>query len=218
MFTSGRKIKIKKGSNYGKVLSHCKRCIKIKGEEIKMEATGSAIEKLINITEDLKILIPGLHQNNFISSIYKNQLNYTPLFQITLSLKPINTQNKYGSQNPISESERQTIKRIYKTIHSLNKRGRRPRRGIIRRRIIRGMRGMRGIRRIRGSRGMRGIRRIRGMRGMRGGRGISEMRGMRGMRGGRGISEMRGMRGGRGGSGMRESSENEDDLGFSNLF
>ena len=206
MFTSGRKIKIKKGSNYGKVLSHCKRCIKIKGEEIKMEATGSAIEKLINITEDLKILIPGLHQNNFISSIYKNQLNYTPLFQITLSLKPINTQNKYGSQNPISESERQTIKRIYKTIHSLNKRGRRPRRGIIRRRIIRGMRGMRGI------------RRIRGIRGMRGGRGISEMRGMRGMRGGRGISEMRGMRGGRGGSGMRESSENEDDLGLSSLF
>ena len=209
MFTSGRKIKIKKGSNYGKVLSHCKRCIKIKGEEIKMEATGSAIEKLINITEDLKILIPGLHQNNFISSIYKNQLNYTPLFQITLSLKPINTQNKYGSQNPISESERQTIKRIYKTIHSLNKRGRRPRRGIIRRRIIRGMR---GIRRIRGMRGMRGIRGIRGMRGIRG------IRGMRGMRGGRGISEMRGMRGGRGGSGMRESSENEDDLGLSNLF
>ena len=206
MFTSGRKIKIKKGSNYGKVLSHCKRCIKIKGEEIKMEATGSAIEKLINITEDLKILIPGLHQNNFISSIYKNQLNYTPLFQITLSLKPINTQNKYGSQNPISESERQTIKRIYKTIHSLNKRGRRPRRGIIRRRIIRGMRGIRGIRGIRGMRGMRGIRRIRGMRGMRGGRGISEMRGMRGGRGGRG------------GSGMRESSENEDDLGLSNLF
>ena len=206
MFTSGRKIKIKKGSNYGKVLSHCKRCIKIKGEEIKMEATGSAIEKLINITEDLKILIPGLHQNNFISSIYKNQLNYTPLFQITLSLKPINTQNKYGSQNPISESERQTIKRIYKTIHSLNKRGRRPRRGIIRRRIIRGMRGMRGIRRIRG---------IRGSRGMRG---IRRIRGMRGMRGGRGISEMRGMRGGRGGSGMRESSENEDDLGLSSLF
>ena len=186
-----------------------------------MEATGSAIEKLINITEDLKILIPGLHQNNYISSIYKNQLNYTPLFQITLSLKPINTQNKYGSQNPISESERQTIKRIYKTIHSLNKRGRRPRRGIIRRRIIRGMRGIRRIRGIRGSRGMRGIRRIRGMRGMRGGRGISEMRGMRGMRGGRGISEMRGMRGmrgGRGGSGMRESSENEDDLGLSSLF
>ena len=191
MNSSQKTIKIKKNSIYGKVFSHCKRCLKQNGEEIKMEATGSAIEKLINITEDLKILIPGLHQNNFISSIYKNQLNYTPLFQITLSLKPINTQNKYGSQNPISESERQTIKRIYKTIHSLNKRGRRPRRGIIRRRIIRGM---------------RGIRRIRGMRGMRG------------MRGGRGISEMRGMRGGRGGSGMRQSSENEDDLGLSNLF
>ena len=61
MNSSQKIIKIKKNSNYGKVFSHCKRCLKKNGEEIKMEATGSAIEKLINITEDLKLFIPGLH-------------------------------------------------------------------------------------------------------------------------------------------------------------
>ena len=171
MFTSGRKIKIKKGSNYGKVLSHCKRCIKIKGEEIKMEATGSAIEKLINITEDLKMFIPGLHQNNYISSLYKNITNVTPLFQITLSLNPIKNKTKYGSQTPINESERKNFKRIYSLTHSTG--FRRIRRGINRRGIMRRVRG----------------RIIRGMRGMRGGRGISEMRGMRGGRGGSGMRQ-----------------------------
>ena len=200
-------IKIKKNSSYGKVLSYCKKCIKLKGQEVKMEASGNAIENLINIAEDLKILIPGLHQSNSISSINKSLYYYTPLFNITLSLSPIYNKNKFGIQNPLNENERLNLKKIYKSIKTSRK-GVRTRRGINRRRIINGGR----VRRINGIRGRRIIRGIRGIRGMRGIRGIRGMIGIRGMRGMRGIRGMRGMRG------MNEKKDDFDELGLADLF
>ena len=172
-----------------------------------MEASGNAIENLINIAEDLKILIPGLHQSNSISSINKSLYYYTPLFNITLSLSPIYNKNKFGIQNPLNENERLNLKKIYKSIKTSRK-GVRTRRGINRRRIINGGR----VRRINGIRGRRIIRGRRGIRGMRGIRGIRGRIGIRGMRGMRGIRGMRGMRG------MNEKKDDSDELGLADLF
>ena len=182
MISQISKIKVKNSTTPGKIISLSKKYLKETSKEIKLEALGKAISNLVNIIESLKLMIPGLHQENKISSITSNY-NYIPKFEVTLSLNiPLN-RTKEGYQPPLSESNRREIKSIMisKSNKFFTMRGRmrirlRNMRRPLGRNIRRNIRGSRGMERGRGmdrGRGLfRGIDRVRGfVRRVRGGRG-----------------------------------------------
>ncbi len=181
MISQISKIKVKNSTIPGKIISLSRKYLKETSKEIKLEALGKAISNLVKIIESLKLIIPGLHQENKISSIISNS-SYIPKFEVTLSLNIPLKRSKEGYQPPLSESMRREIKSIM--ISKSNKFF--TRRGRMRIRL-------RNMRRPLGRNIRRNIIRFRGMDR---GRGL-----FRGMDRGRGL--FRGVRGGRGGRGRR---------------
>ena len=165
-------------------------------KELKFSAVGGSIGKLLDIVEVLKILIPGLYQQNRITSVaYQtvdsnnsilNQRLY-PKLEVILSTEEFKNKNE-GTQDKLDEKTRKDLEEVMqKRKEEREKNGdRRPRgRGRGRRPGFRGRRpGFRG----RGSR--RGGFRGRGRGGPRGGsrgRGRGRGQGGRGQgQGGRG--------------------------------
>jgi DNA-binding protein len=138
-------------------------------KELKFSAVGGSIGKLLDIVEILKVLIPGLYQQNRITSVaYQtvdsnstvlNQKLY-PKLEVILSTEEFKNKNE-GTQDKLNETKRKEIEEIMKKRREEREKG--------------GDSGRRG--RGRGFRGRRGGFRGRrpGFRG-RGGRG----RGFRG--------------------------------------
>ncbi len=153
--------------------------------ELKFSAVGGSIGRLLDIVEVLKVLKPGLYQQNRITSVaYQtvdsnntllNQRLY-PKLEIILSKDEPKSKAAEGYQGKLDEEERKKIEKI------MNER----KEQIEKNRGRRGGRGPRG-------RGVRGRGRRGGFRGRRGFRG----RPRRG-RGIRGRGTPRGTRGGRG--------------------
>ena len=149
-------------------------------KELKFSAVGGSIGKLLDIVEILKILIPGLYQQNRITSVaYQtvdsnstvlNQRLY-PKLEVILSTEEFKNKNE-GTQDKLSETKRKEIEEVMKKRREEREKGgdsgRRGRGFRGRRMGFRG-RGFRGGRNMRGNRraGFRG--RGRGMRN-RGGR------------------------------------------------
>ena len=147
-------------------------------KELKFSAVGGSIGKLVDIIEVLKVLIPGLYQQNRITSVaYQtvdsnstvlNQRLY-PKLEVILSTEQFKSKNE-GTQDKLDEKLRKNIEEI------MNKRKEEREKSGGRRGRGRGFRGRRGGFRGRrpGFRG-RGARRG-GFRGNRGGprRGPSE--------------------------------------------
>ena len=79
---------------------------------------------MIKIVESLKLIIPGLHQQNKISStLSKNGSFISPKFEVTLSLNIPSNKTKEGYQIPLSDNQRKEMKRIRLTF-SMRGRGR----------------------------------------------------------------------------------------------
>ena len=133
-------------------------------KELKFSAVGGSIGKLLDIVEILKILIPGLYQQNRITSVaYQtvdsnstvlNQRLY-PKLEVILSTEEFKNKNE-GTQDKLSETKRKEIEEVMKKRREeREKGGDSGRRG-------RGFRGRRG--------GFRGRRAgFRGRGGRRGG-------------------------------------------------
>ena len=170
--------------------------------ELKFSAVGGSIGRLLEIVEVLKILKPGLYQQNRITSVaYQtvdsnstvlNERLYPKLEVILSKEEPKNKTEGY--QGKLDEKERKDIEKI------MNERREQREKNIGRGRGFRGRsRGFRGRRG--GFRGRRGFGRPRrGGRGMRGGPVRGRGRGPRGSnagrgRGQRGSSNPRGNRG-----------------------
>ena len=163
-------------------------------KELKFSAVGGSIGKLLDIVEVLKILIPGLYQQNRITSVaYQtvdsnstilNQRLY-PKLEVILSTEEFKNKNE-GTQDKLDEKTRKDLEEVMqKRKEEREKNGDRRQRGRGRRPGFRGRRpGFRG----RGSR--RGGFRGRGRGGPRGtarGRGRGRGQGGRGQgQGGRG--------------------------------
>ena len=139
-------------------------------KELKFSAVGGSIGKLVDIIEVLKVLIPGLYQQNRITSVaYQtvdsnstvlNQRLY-PKLEVILSTEQFKSKNE-GTQDKLDEKLRKNIEEIKnKRKEEREKSGGRRGRG-------RGFRGRRG-----GFRGRRPGFRGRGARrgGFRGNRG-----------------------------------------------
>ena len=157
-----------------------------KFNELKFSAVGGSIGHLLEIVEVLKILIPGLYQQNRITSVAyqtvdsNNQLlnqRLYPKLEVILSTEEFKNKNE-GTQDKLSEKDRKFLE------DNMNKRKekREKNRGRGRRGWFRGRRGG-----FRGRRpGFRGIR--RGFRGRGGPRRGTSQRGrgrpQRGQRGG----------------------------------
>ena len=165
--------------------------------ELKFSAVGGSIGRLLDIVEVLKILKPGLHQQNRITSVaYQtvdsnntllNQRLY-PKLEVILSKEEPKTKTE-GYQSPINEDERKKIEKIMNERKERIEKNRGRGRG-------RGGRGPRGRGRRGGFRGRRGGFRGRPRRGGRG-QGRGEPRRGRGTRGtrARGRGTPRGNRG-----------------------
>ena len=143
-------------------------------KELKISAVGGSIGKLVDIVEVLKILIPGLYQQNRITSVaYQtvdsnsqvlNQRLY-PKLEVILSIEEFKNKNE-GTQDKLDEKLRKDIEEIMK-----RRKEEREKNGDIRKRGRgRGFRGRKG-----GFRGRRPGFRGRGSRrgGFRGNRGGS---------------------------------------------
>ena len=157
-----------------------------KFNELKFSAVGGSIGHLLEIVEVLKILIPGLYQQNRITSVAyqtvdsNNQLlnqRLYPKLEIILSTEEFKNKNE-GTQDKLSEKDRKFLEdNMNKRKEEREKNRGRGRRG--------GFRGRRGG--FRGRRpGFRGVR--RGFRGRGGPRRGTSQRGrgrpQRGQRGG----------------------------------
>ena len=157
-----------------------------KFNELKFSAVGGSIGHLLEIVEVLKILIPGLYQQNRITSVAyqtvdsNNQLlnqRLYPKLEVILSTEEFKNKNE-GTQDKLSEKDRKFLEdNMNKRKEEREKNRGRGRRG--------GFRGRRGG--FRGRRpGFRGIR--RGFRGRGGPRRGTSQRGrgrpQRGQRGG----------------------------------
>ena len=141
-------------------------------KELKFSAVGGSIGKLVDIIEVLKVLIPGLYQQNRITSVaYQtvdsnstvlNQRLY-PKLEVILSTEQFKSKNE-GTQDKLDEKLRKNIEEI------MNKRKEEREKSGGRRGRGRGFRGRRG-----GFRGRRPGFRGRGSRrgGFRGNRGGS---------------------------------------------
>ena len=146
--------------------------------ELKFSAVGGSIGRLLQIVEVLKVLKPGLHQQNRITSVaYQtvdsnntllNQRLY-PKLEVTLSTEEPKTKTE-GYQGVLKEEERKQIEKIMNSKKEQNEknrtrggrgRGRGPR-GRGRRGGFRGRRGFRGRPRRGDSRPRRGDSRPRG--------------------------------------------------------
>lgn len=165
-------------------------------KELKFSAVGGSIGKLLDIVEVLKILIPGLYQQNRITSVaYQtvdsnstilNQRLY-PKLEVILSTEEFKNKNE-GTQDKLDEKTRKDLEEVMqKRKEEREKNGDRRQRGRGRGRRP-GFRGRRPGFRGRGSR--RGGFRGRGRGGPRGtarGRGRGRGQGGRGQgQGGRG--------------------------------
>ena len=166
-------------------------------KELKFSAVGGSIGKLLDIVEILKVLIPGLYQQNRITSVaYQtvdsnntllNQRLY-PKLEIILSKDEPKSKGE-GYQGKLDEEERKKIEKILNERREQIEKNRGRRGG-------RGGRGPRGRGRRGGFRGRRGLRgrprRGRGAsRGTRG-RGRATPRGRGAPRGNRGRGTTRG--------------------------
>ena len=146
--------------------------------ELKFSAVGGSIGRLLQIVEVLKVIKPGLHQQNRITSVaYQtvdsnntllNQRLY-PKLEVTLSTEEPKTKTE-GYQGVLKEEERKQIEKIMNSKKEQNEknrtrggrgRGRGPR-GRGRRGGFRGRRGFRGRPRRGDSRPRRGDSRPRG--------------------------------------------------------
>ena len=146
--------------------------------ELKFSAVGGSIGRLLQIVEVLKVIKPGLHQQNRITSVaYQtvdsnnkllNQRLYPKLEVILSTEEPKNKTEGY--QGVLKEEERKQIEKIMNTKKEQNEknrtrggrgRGRGPR-GRGRRGGFRGRRGFRGRPRRGDSRPRRGESRPRG--------------------------------------------------------
>ena len=165
-------------------------------KELKFSAVGGSIGKLLDIVEVLKVLIPGLYQQNRITSVaYQtvdsnstilNQRLY-PKLEVILSTEDFKNKNE-GTQDKLDEKTRKDLEDVMKKRREEREknagkprgrggqRGRRP-----------GFRG-RGAPRRGGIRGNRG-----GSRGNQRGRGRGQRGGQRGwQRGGQQVNKGRG--------------------------
>ena len=149
-------------------------------KELKFSAVGGSIGKLLDIVEVLKVLIPGLYQQNRITSVaYQtvdsnstilNQRLY-PKLEVILSTEDFKNKNE-GTQDKLDEKTRKDLEDVMKKRREEREknagkprgrggpRGRRP-----------GFRGRRGGFRGRGRGGPRGTARGRGRGRGQGGRG-----------------------------------------------
>ena len=146
--------------------------------ELKFSAVGGSIGRLLQIVEVLKVIKPGLHQQNRITSVaYQtvdsnntllNQRLY-PKLEVTLSTEEPKTKTE-GYQGVLKEEDRKQIEKIMNSKKEQNEknrtrggrgRGRGPR-GRGRRGGFRGRRGFRGRPRRGDSRPRRGDSRPRG--------------------------------------------------------
>ena len=178
-------------TNTGNVVVHClKQFNKFNIREITLSAVCENIGKLVNIVECLKIHVPGLYQNNYLTSIsgdgeqnHRNQI-INPRMEVILTLDEPNAKT-IGTQTPIDEKERIQLKSLHDEILKNKKilARNRPRRTKLRSllRNVRGriMRNRRGdVKGVRGSRGMENIRGATRSRGR-----CANMRGVRRPRG-----------------------------------
>ena len=91
-------------------------------KELKFSAVGGSIGKLLDIVEILKVLIPGLYQQNRITSVaYQtvdsnstvlNQKLY-PKLEVILSTEEFKNKNE-GTQDKLNETKRKEIEEIMK--------------------------------------------------------------------------------------------------------
>ena len=158
-------------------------------KELKFSAVGGSIGKLLDIVEVLKILIPGLYQQNRITSVaYQtvdsnstilNQRLY-PKLEVILSTEEFKNKNE-GTQDKLDEKTRKDLEEVMqKRKEEREKNGDRRQRGRGRgrrpgfrgrRRGFRGRGSRRGGFRGRGRGGPRGTARGRGRGRGQGGRG-----------------------------------------------
>ena len=184
-------IRIGMNSRPRNVIKYATSIVKEKNlKELKFSAVGGSIGRLLDIVEVLKVLIPGLYQQNRITSVaYQtvdsnnvllNQRLY-PKLEVVLTTEEPKTKTE-GYQDKLDDKTREEIEKIMKE----------------RREQIEKNRGRGGRR---GGRGFRGRGRRGGFRGGRGGpRGRGRGRPTRGSRGGdnRGTTRGRGRGRGRG--------------------
>ena len=157
-------IRIGMNSRVRNVIRYSSSIMKEKNlRELKFSAVGGSIGRLLDTVEVLKILIPGLYQQNKITSVAYQTLDSNntvlnqrlyPKMEVILSLDEFKTKNE-GTQDKLKEEERTKIEKIMNERRQQREKEGRPRRG-----NFRGRRGnFRGRRR-----GFRG-----GNRGFRGG-------------------------------------------------
>ena len=121
-------IKIGIKSKNKSIISLCQKYLKEKiFTEIHFSAVGSSIEHLVTIVEVLKILVPDLYQQNYISTVtyqsieegseLKEPLNQKllPKFDVILSFEKPKIENE-GFQNKLSDDERKKILEIQSKI------------------------------------------------------------------------------------------------------
>ena len=159
--------------------------------ELKFSAVGGSIGRLLEIVEVLKVLKPGLYQQNRITSVAYQTIDSNskilneklyPKLEVVLSKEEPKNKTE-GYQGKLDEKERKDIEKIMNERREQREKNRGRGRG----RGRRGFRGRRG-----GFRGRRGFGRPRrGGRGMRGAPPRGRGRGPRGSNAGRG----RGQRG-----------------------
>ena len=159
--------------------------------ELKFSAVGGSIGRLLEIVEVLKVLKPGLYQQNRITSVAYQTVDSNskilneklyPKLEVVLSKQEPKNKTE-GYQGKLDEKERKDIEKIMNERREQREKNRGRGRG----RGRRGFRGRRG-----GFRGRRGFGRPRrGGRGMRGAPPRGRGRGPRGSNAGRG----RGQRG-----------------------
>ena len=182
----GNDIRIGMNTRVRNVVRYCNSILKEKTfKTLKFSAVGGAIGKLVSAVEVLKIVNPGLYQQNKFATVsyqstenkeVKNQILY-PKMEVTLSLDDFKDKNE-GYQKKLEEEERTKLYTIFneQPVRRIRRGGFRGRRGGFRgrRRFRGGFRGRRGFRggfRARGRGFRRGFRgnRARGPRGNRGG-------------------------------------------------
>ena len=159
--------------------------------ELKFSAVGGSIGRLLEIVEVLKVLKPGLYQQNRITSVAYQTVDSNskilneklyPKLEVVLSKEEPKNKTE-GYQGKLDEKERKDLEKIMNERREQREKNRGRGRG----RGRRGFRGRRG-----GFRGRRGFGRPRrGGRGMRGAPPRGRGRGPRGSNAGRG----RGQRG-----------------------
>ena len=168
--------------------------------ELKFSAVGGSIGRLLEIVEVLKVLKPGLYQQNRITSVAYQTVDSNskilneklyPKLEVVLSIEEPKNKTE-GYQGKLDEKERKDLEKIMNERREQREKNRGRGRG----RGRRGFRGRRG-----GFRGRRGFGRPRrGGRGMRGAPPRGRGRGPRGSnaprgRGQRGNTAPRGNRG-----------------------